>query len=64
MNKSTYAGLMGSGVLICLFFLSACDMPTVKPPEKDIVEVPEKFEVRVSDNLRKALTFIIDNKDG
>ncbi len=54
--------MMGGGVLICLLFLSACDMPTVKPPEKDIVEVPEKFEVRVNDNLRKALTFIMDNK--
>jgi murein L,D-transpeptidase YcbB/YkuD len=37
-------------------------MATVKPPEKDIVEQPEKFEVRVSDNIKTALTFILDNK--
>lgn len=63
MNKSTYAGTMGCVLSICIFLLTACDsMPTVKPPEKDIVEVPEKFEVRVSDNLKKALSFIVDNK--
>jgi L,D-transpeptidase YcbB len=54
--------MMGWSLSICLLFLSACDMPTVKPPEKDIVEQPEKFEVRVSDNIKAALTFIMDNK--
>lgn len=63
MNKSTHAGTMGGLLSICIFFLVACGgMPTVKPPEKDIVEVREKFEVRVSDNLKKALAFTISNK--
>ena len=62
MNKSTYAGMMGWCVSICLLFLLACNMATVKPPEKDIVEQPEKFEVRVSDNIKNALSFIMDNK--
>lgn len=62
MNKSTYAGVMGGCLSTCLLFLLACNMATVKPPEKDIVEQPEKFEVRVSDNIRKALSFILDNK--
>ncbi|NII25614.1 L,D-transpeptidase family protein [Pseudoflavitalea sp. X16] len=62
MNKSTYAGMMGGCVSIGLLFLLACNMATVKPPETDIVEQPEKFEVRVSDNLKKTLAFIMDNK--
>lgn len=54
---------MGCLLSICMIFLLACDnTPAVKPPEKDIVEIPEKFEVRVSDNLRKALGFIVSNK--
>ena len=54
--------MMGWCMSIFFLFLLACNMATVKPPEKDIVEHPEKFEVRVSDNLKKALPFILDNK--
>jgi murein L,D-transpeptidase YcbB/YkuD len=61
MNKSMYSGVMGWCVVI-FFSLQSCGIASVKPPEKDIVVQPEKFEVRVSDNLKTALTFILDNK--
>lgn len=60
MNKYRNAGV-GYCVLMFSLFLMACGNET-PPPEKDIVEKPERFEVRVSHNIKTALAFMLDNK--
>jgi murein L,D-transpeptidase YcbB/YkuD len=61
MKQGMYTGMMGWCVVIFLS-IQSCGIADVKPPEKDIVVQPEKFEIRVSDNLKTALNFILDNK--
>ncbi len=49
-------------LMFCLFIFSCSDNTTPAPKEKDIVEKPERFEVRVSANIKTALAFMLDNK--
>lgn len=65
MNKNWAPYLFirsNSWLFLVSFFILACGSGGKKPKEKDIVETPEKFEVRVSDNLKTGLAFILDNK--
>lgn len=48
-------------MFIFLLTLAACG-ESEKPKEKDLVEQPEKFEVRVSENIKTTLAFMLDNK--
>ena len=51
--------------LFLLFFWSglfSCSSPPEKPEEKDIVEIPEEIDVRVTRNIRKNLEFVMANK--
>lgn len=51
--------------LLILFFsagLFSCSTPPEKPEEKDIVEIPEQFDVRITKNIKKNLEFILANK--
>lgn len=56
---------MNSGLwrwlLVFTPFIVACHS-TQKPPESDIVEAPEQFDVRVSRNIKAALDFVLDNR--
>src|SRR4030095_9471302 len=47
-------------VLLIWMLAAGCETPP--PPEKEIVKVPEKMDVRVAANLRKLLPFTIENK--
>ena len=60
MNKHLNAGVTGC-MFVFVLTLAACG-DSEKPKEKDIVEQPEKFEVRVSENIKTALAFMLDNK--
>lgn len=60
MNKHLNAGVTGC-MFVFVLTLAACG-DSEKPKDKDIVEQPEKFEVRVSENIRTALAFMLDNK--
>ncbi|WP_127133154.1 L,D-transpeptidase family protein [Pseudoflavitalea rhizosphaerae] len=60
MNKHLNAGVTGC-IFVFLLALTACGGGE-KPKDKDIVEQPEKFEVRVSDNIKSALSYMLDNK--
>lgn len=60
MNKHLNAGVTGC-MFVFLLTLAACG-DSEKPKDKDIVEQPEKFEVRVSENIKTALAFMLDNK--
>lgn len=60
MNKHLNAGVTGC-MFVFVLTLAACG-DSEKPKDKDIVEQPEKFEVRVSENIKTALAFMLDNK--
>src|SRR5687767_2364773 len=42
--------------------LFSCSAVPEKPREKDIVEIPEQLNVRITRNLKKNLEFILANK--
>jgi murein L,D-transpeptidase YcbB/YkuD len=60
MNKHLNAGV--SGCMSALLLTLASCGGGEKPKDKDIVEKPEKFEVRVIANIKSALSYMIDNK--
>lgn len=60
MNKHLNAGV--TGCMFGFFLTIAACGGSGKPKDKDIVEQPEKFEVRVSDNIKSALTYMLENK--
>ncbi|MGN6418853.1 MAG: L,D-transpeptidase family protein [Pseudobacter sp.] len=60
MNKHLNAGVTGC-MFVFLLTLAACG-DSEKPKDKDIVDQPEKFEVRVSENIKTALAFMLENK--
>jgi murein L,D-transpeptidase YcbB/YkuD len=62
MNRYIYNGSCWLLLLIYPLFLVGCHEKAEKPKEKDIVEIPEAFDVRVSRNLQSAVKFTLDNK--
>src|SRR5688572_21420555 len=42
--------------------ITSCNNPPEKPKEKDIVEIPEQFDVHVKRNIQKNIEFILANK--
>ena len=59
MNAST---ILFSLTAFCFLAGLSCKTPPEKPKEKDIVEIPEHIDIRVSRNIRKNLEFILTNK--
>ena len=45
-----------------LLYLFSCSTPPEKPKERDIVEIPEQLDVRISRNIKKNLEFTLANK--
>lgn len=60
MSIHRYSGSRQWYVII-LLLLAACASPD-KPRDTDIVETPEQFDKRVSENIHSALNFILHNK--
>lgn len=60
MNKHLNAGVTGC-IFVLFITITACNN-SEKPKENDIVDQPEKFEVRVSENIKSALTYMLENK--
>ncbi len=60
MNNHRFTGRRYVFLLLTMVYV-ACNNEN-KPKEQDIVEQPAAFEVRVSDNLKSTLGFILDNK--
>lgn len=59
--RTTYLLFQTSILFLLLFFISCKGRDEEKPKEKDIVEQPERFEVRVSENIKTAVSFMLDN---
>lgn len=53
-----------AATLFLLLLLGSCKGrdKEEKPKEKDIVEQPERFEVRLSENIKNAVSYLVDNE--